>query len=81
MVERKVLQLHRRRLEQAAKLNSPHRRAESDFSTRPDMLISIDYEGATCHSKGNSVELEWPEPGPDVVQGDGEYPLEKPTCS
>ncbi|PSN74861.1 hypothetical protein BS50DRAFT_596040 [Corynespora cassiicola Philippines] len=54
---------------------------ESDFSSRPDMLISIDYEGATCHSKGNSFELEWPEPGPDVVQGDGEYPLEKPTCS
>lgn len=81
LVERKVLRMHRRALEHAAKLNVPHRRAESvPWSQRPDMLLDIDFAGAACKSKGNPSELQFPDPGPDVIKGDGEYKLAPPTC-
>ncbi|PVI01216.1 lytic polysaccharide monooxygenase, partial [Periconia macrospinosa] len=65
----------------AEKLNVPHRRAESvSWSQRPDMLLDIDFAGAACKSKGNPSELEFPNPGPDVIKGDGEYKLAPPTC-
>jgi hypothetical protein len=81
LVERKVLEMHKRTLQNAAKLNVPHRRAEAiAFNSRPDMLIGIDYAGAKCHSKGDPVELEFPNPGPNVVMGDREYELAQPSC-
>lgn len=81
LVERKALDLHKRTLQNAEKLNVPHRRAESvPWSQRPAMLLDIDFAGASCKSQGNPVELEFPNPGPDVVKGDGEYKLGKPTC-
>ncbi|KAF2641946.1 hypothetical protein P280DRAFT_489307 [Massarina eburnea CBS 473.64] len=52
----------------------------STTAPRPNMLIAIDYAGAECHSKGNPTELEFPDPGPNVVAGDGEYKLSPPTC-
>ncbi|KAK7188284.1 hypothetical protein DPSP01_009081 [Paraphaeosphaeria sporulosa] len=82
LVERKVLELHKRHLQNAEKLNVPVRRAETvAWTSRPDMLLSIDFPGASCHSKGNPFELEFPDPGPDVVDGDGEYKLAGPDCS
>ncbi|KAF2247119.1 lytic polysaccharide monooxygenase [Trematosphaeria pertusa] len=70
-----------RHMQNAEKLNAPLRRAEAvAFSSRPDMLLDIDFAGAPCHSQGNPVELQFPDPGPDVVEGDGEYPLEAPSC-
>lgn len=82
LVERKALELHKRHMQNAQKLNVPARRAEAvAWNSRPDMLISIDYPGASCHSKGNPFELEFPNPGPDVVEGDGEYKLAEPDCS
>ncbi|KAF2194701.1 hypothetical protein K469DRAFT_547184 [Zopfia rhizophila CBS 207.26] len=50
------------------------------FSSRPDMLLGIDYNGAKCHSAGGQSELKWPNPGPDVIKGDGEYQLTEPSC-
>jgi hypothetical protein len=81
IVERKALQLHHRNLHNAAKLNAPIRRAETvAFNSRPDMLLEIDFSTARCHSTGDTTELKFPDPGPEVVEGDGEYPLAEPSC-
>ncbi|CAI6336604.1 unnamed protein product [Periconia digitata] len=81
LVERKALEMHNEAQRNAAKLNVPHRRAESvAWSSRPDMLLDIDFAGAACKSQGNPVELQFPNPGPDVVKGDGEYKLGTPSC-
>lgn len=81
IVERKALALHRRSLHNAAKLNAPTRRAEAmAFDERPDMLIEIDYSTASCHSVGSDTELKFPNPGPEEVTGDGEFPLAEPSC-
>ncbi|KAF1954694.1 hypothetical protein CC80DRAFT_416790 [Byssothecium circinans] len=63
----------------SAPASAPRAEAVS-FASRPDMLLGIDFAGAKCHSKGGSVELEFPDPGPNVVKGDGEYKLAPPTC-
>ncbi|KAF2715677.1 hypothetical protein K504DRAFT_446502 [Pleomassaria siparia CBS 279.74] len=81
LVEREALQLHRRALHNKAKLDVPLRRAEAvAFNARPNMLLDIDFESASCHSQGKATELKFPNPGPDVVEGDGEYPLAEPSC-
>lgn len=46
------------------------------FSSRPHMLVADDGKG--CHSPKTNAELKFPDPGPDVVMGDGVYPLELP---
>ncbi|KAF2665288.1 hypothetical protein BT63DRAFT_434210 [Microthyrium microscopicum] len=50
------------------------------FSQRPIMLFADVNNG--CLSPKTTAELKYPDPGPVVVQGDGEYPLELPsgTC-
>ncbi|KAF1963955.1 hypothetical protein BU23DRAFT_576058 [Bimuria novae-zelandiae CBS 107.79] len=79
IVERKALELHKRDLYNAAKLNVPARRSEAvAWNSRPEMLLDIDFAGAACHSLGNPYEVEFPDPGPDVVEGDGEYQLKPP---
>ncbi|KAF1811503.1 hypothetical protein P152DRAFT_459441 [Eremomyces bilateralis CBS 781.70] len=46
------------------------------FSNRPEMLaVNV---GNGCTSPRENAELKYPNPGPDVVEGDGEYPLELP---
>ena len=81
LVERKALQLHKRHLQNAEKLNVPVRRAEVvAWDSRPNMLLSIDFPGASCKSPNNGFELEFPDPGPDVIKGDGEYKLALPNC-
>jgi hypothetical protein len=35
--------------------------------------------GNGCLTPSTNAELKFPEPGPDVVQGDGEYPLQLPS--
>ncbi len=47
------------------------------FHDRPLMLFADIGNG--CLSPLTTAELKYPHPGPDVVQGDGEYPLELPT--
>jgi hypothetical protein len=80
-VERKALQMHKRHLFNTAKLYAPMRRAEVvAFNSRPDMLLGIDFSTARCHSPGGNTELRFPNPGPDIVEGDGEYPLAEPSC-
>ncbi|KAF2119950.1 hypothetical protein BDV96DRAFT_641816 [Lophiotrema nucula] len=81
IVERKVLALHRRNLEIAESLKNPIRRATASvaFKDLPDMLLSIDTDGADCESPGNPFELQFPNPGTNVIPGDGEYELSKPT--
>jgi hypothetical protein len=36
-----------------------------------------------CETPKTTAELKYPKPGPDVVEGDGEYPLQLPSgnCS
>lgn len=46
------------------------------FSSRPLMLIADDGKG--CKTPKTHAELKFPDPGPDVVLGDGVYPLELP---
>jgi hypothetical protein len=50
------------------------------FTSRPLMFIADPKHG--CDTPHTSAELKFPDPGPDVVQGDGEYPLALPggTC-
>ncbi|ORY16454.1 hypothetical protein BCR34DRAFT_597734 [Clohesyomyces aquaticus] len=83
-VERQALALHKRILQHEEKMSAPVRRTESvAFNDRPDMLIEIDWKDKSdgiCHSAGNPFELKYPNPGPDVIEGDGEYKLEEPTC-
>ncbi|KAJ4288385.1 hypothetical protein N0V90_011620 [Kalmusia sp. IMI 367209] len=82
IVERKALELHKRHLQNVEKLNIPVRRAEMiSWNNRPNMLVDIDFPGAKCHSMGDPFELEFPNPGPDVIEGDGEYRLAPPDCS
>jgi hypothetical protein len=65
----------------AAKLNTRMRRAELvAFRSRPDMLLDINFPTAQCHSPSSDTELQFPDPGPDVVEGDSEYPLAEPSC-
>jgi hypothetical protein len=47
------------------------------FSSRPLMLVADDGNG--CLTPRTDAELKFPEPGPDVVSGDGEYPLLLPS--
>jgi len=80
-VERQALAMHKRNLQRSEALKAPRRRAESmAFSSRPDMLLQIDYEGTSCKSVGMPTELKYPDPGPDVEDAtDGEYELADPT--
>ena len=45
------------------------------------MLIADDGNG--CLTPKTTAELKYPHPGPEVVPGDGDYPLELPSgnCS
>jgi hypothetical protein len=47
------------------------------FSSRPLMLVAEIGNG--CLTPSTDAELKFPQPGPDVVQGDGEYPLQLPS--
>lgn len=47
------------------------------FMSRPEMLF-LDV-GNGCLSPKTTRELKYPNPGPDVVEGDGEYPVELPS--
>ncbi|KAF2274734.1 uncharacterized protein EI97DRAFT_380860 [Westerdykella ornata] len=72
-----------RNLERSEALKAPHRRAEAvAFSARPEMSLNIDLPGSECKSPGNPAELRFPNPGPDVVEKDGNdgYELVEPTC-
>ena len=50
------------------------------FSQRPAMLFANIDNG--CTTPKTDFEAKYPNPGPDVVEGDGEYPLQLPegTC-
>jgi hypothetical protein len=50
------------------------------FTARPEMFVP-DYAGG-CITPETVAELKYPDPGPDIVNGDGEYPVELPsgTC-
>jgi hypothetical protein len=48
------------------------------FTDRPDMLLFMDLVNG-CMPPPSTAELKFPNPGPDVVDGDGAYPLELPT--
>jgi hypothetical protein len=81
LVERKVFALYAEDLRRRGSLNVPIRRAEVvAFNKRPDMLF-LDVEGANCRSPLLDAELKFPNPGPDEVLGDGEYPLQLPRGS
>jgi hypothetical protein len=47
------------------------------FNKRPLMLFADVKNG--CLSPLTNAELKYPNPGPNVVEGDGEYPLQLPT--
>jgi hypothetical protein len=47
------------------------------FHERPIMFVADD--GNRCETPKETAELKYPDPGPDVVRGDGAYPLEHPT--
>jgi hypothetical protein len=51
------------------------------FHDRPLMLVAD--VGNDCHTPHTVAEVKFPNPGPDVVTGDGMYPLQYPTgyCS
>ncbi|KAF2660120.1 hypothetical protein K491DRAFT_554458, partial [Lophiostoma macrostomum CBS 122681] len=58
---------------------SPSTKQAVAFTSRPDMLLNIDFEGASCKSEGNPTEMKYPDPGPDVVVADdGQYALAEP---
>jgi hypothetical protein len=46
------------------------------FYARPTMLVADDGNG--CLTPRTDAELKYPEPGPEVVTSDGEYPLRLP---
>jgi len=47
------------------------------FDSRPQMLIADNGNG--CLTPKSTAEVKYPDPGPDVVTGDGVYPLELPS--
>ncbi|KAK5128823.1 hypothetical protein LTR85_000156 [Meristemomyces frigidus] len=51
------------------------------YTDRPLMLVADDGNG--CLTPKSTAEVKYPDPGPDVVLGDGLYPLELPSgnCS
>jgi hypothetical protein len=51
------------------------------FHERPLMLVAD--VGNGCLTPRTAAEVKFPDPGPDVVAGDGIYPLQYPTgdCS
>jgi hypothetical protein len=70
--------LHKSVLHDIGKFDS---RAETvPFNSRPDMLLDIDFSTTQCYFPSSDTELQFPDPGPDVVEGDGLYPLEQPSC-
>ncbi|KAI9829952.1 MAG: hypothetical protein M1819_005924 [Sarea resinae] len=46
------------------------------FAQRPGLLIADTDNG--CMTPHTTAEVKYPNPGPDVVMGDGAYPLEMP---
>ena len=50
------------------------------YRDRPEMLVADDGNG--CFTPHTTAELKYPAPGPEVVAGDGAYPLQLPygTC-
>ncbi|KAK1814652.1 hypothetical protein LTR12_010957 [Friedmanniomyces endolithicus] len=50
------------------------------YFDRPEMLVADDGNG--CLTPHTTAELKYPAPGPEVVVGDGAYPLQLPygTC-
>ncbi|KAI2028082.1 hypothetical protein LOZ07_005612 [Ophidiomyces ophidiicola] len=48
----------------------------SAFDDRPGFLIANIGNG--CKTVNGKAEVKYPNPGPDIVRGDGEYPLELP---
>ena len=53
------------------------RRGVVAFEDRPVMLVTDTGNG--CSSPHTTAELKYPDPGPDVVTGDGAYPLALPS--
>lgn len=47
------------------------------FDNRPLMFVADN--GNDCETPHSTAELKFPEPGPEIVVGDGVYPLELPT--
>ena len=47
------------------------------FAKRPLMFVADD--GNDCATPHTTAELKYPSPGPDIVEGDGEYPVEMPS--
>ncbi|EEQ28554.1 conserved hypothetical protein [Microsporum canis CBS 113480] len=47
------------------------------FNDRPDFLVANINNG--CKTTRTNAEVKYPNPGPDVVKGDGVYPLELPS--
>ncbi|KAK4896235.1 hypothetical protein LTR27_005757 [Elasticomyces elasticus] len=64
----------------AARASSSSSHVSVAYHNRPEMLVADDGNG--CLTPHTTAELKYPQPGPDVVAGDGEYPLELPygTC-
>lgn len=54
----------------------PSKTASVAFNERPEMLVADDGNG--CLTPHTTAEVRYPLPGPDVVVGDGVYPLELP---
>ena len=61
--------------------SSPGSSSSVAFTNRPLMLVADDGNG--CFTPKKTAEVKYPDPGPDVIVGDGEYPLELPsgTCA
>ncbi|KAI9842572.1 MAG: hypothetical protein M1838_003072 [Thelocarpon superellum] len=53
------------------------KRTVMSYGQRPAMLIADTGNG--CATPHTTAEVKYPNPGPDVVPGDGVYPLEMPT--
>jgi hypothetical protein len=53
------------------------RSAAVAFNDRPEMLVADSSNG--CMTPHTTAEVKYPNPGPDMVPGDGMYPLELPT--
>lgn len=76
----RALIMHRRGTEKAVK-GSPikvgKRAASVAYTDRPGMFVADTKNG--CRTPHTTAELKYPDPGPDVVEGDGVYPLELPS--